>query len=99
MGNLPTSSRFAAKRFNGGDMQQRENFEFSRHTVVGDIHANEKIGSGQKRRFRMTNLIGLSAGQRDFHRLKRSARKHFTESLHCHPRNYNMTGCTSNRVT
>jgi hypothetical protein len=41
----------------------------------------------------------LSAGQRDFHRLKRSARKHFTESLHCHPRNYNMTGCTSNRVT
>jgi hypothetical protein len=65
-------------------MQKRDNLKFRWNAILGQIDSNQDAGARQHRQFRMANLERLAAGQRELHRLKRTAGEHFSKGLNRH---------------
>jgi hypothetical protein len=65
-------------------MEQRANLEFGRNAFRGLVDPNEQVGPSRRRHFRMTDLIGLSAGHDQTKGLERTLCQKFAEGLYYH---------------
>lgn len=67
-------------------MKQRDDLEFLRKAIFGDVRPDQNAGARQERHFRMADFIRLAAGEREPDRLKRPAAEHFPKGLDHHTR-------------